>query len=113
MTAPSIIYFECHVTIDPVIDAEELVTVDAIGTTHKFKRAKLLMVKGNEHVLSDKDTFLTAHANPDGYESLVLRMNDVCRDLQSSGFTVRRAKIEAVVLDSRYANQPYHLRDYS
>ena len=108
---PEAIYFECHVTIDPVMDATRIAEVDSIGSGYKFKRAKLLMVKGNEQVMSDKDTFLTAHANPGDYEKLVLRMNDVCRHLESAGFAVRRAKIEAVVLDSRYAVQPFQLKD--
>lgn len=94
------LYYECHVTIDPVFE-EERETLAAIIKPYKFKLAKLVMKKnkGDDYKDSTLDTFFTAHGKY--YSDLQQRMVDCVREVQANGYTVRRYKIENTILDSK------------
>ena len=92
------IYYECHVTVAPVF-GERLEALQRLAAEYDFKVAKLLMGKG----LSAKDSFCTGHAKD--FESLQDRMLRLSEDLARHDFLLWRRKIEAVVLDERFARE--------
>ena len=97
------LYYECHVTLDPVPEVvRDYVT--NICSRYGFKLAKLLMQKGGP---SDIDTFCTAHDTE--YEPLLVNMIKLIKALQRLGYTVRRYKIEDTLLDSRPEKDPLGL----
>lgn len=93
------LYYESHVTIDP---APRTLVLEALVSKYGFKLAKLYMDKGDSVELFDMDMFMTGHGKD--FKELHLRMNALLIALNSSLFTIRRYKIEAVVLDSRKYN---------
>jgi hypothetical protein len=94
------LYFECHVTIDPVAESE-LEALSQGASFFGFKLVKLLMAKGAQEFLSDRDSFMTSHSASSDYENLATRMLLLCNWLKDSGYGLRRYKIESVVMDSR------------
>lgn len=93
---PARLYFECHVTIDPVAEGYQAHAVDTAAGRYGFRRAKLLMEKGAP---SNLDTFLTAHGQ--AYGDLVSRMSALIKELKGLGCPVRRAKIEDTLYDTK------------
>lgn len=89
------LYFEAHITIDPVFD-DKLIQFSEASAGSGFRVAKLLMQKGEPSKL---DSFCTGKGK-DG-EELLERTMTLVKRLSKSGFNVRRYKIEAVVLDVR------------
>jgi hypothetical protein len=95
---PTRLYYEAHITIDPVDDVDRAQAND-IGTSYGFRLAKLLMDKG---VPSQLDTFLTGRGKE--YEDILARTRMVVDSLKRSGFVVRRAKIEDTLLDTNHGD---------
>ena len=95
------LYYECHVTIDPVF-GEAREHLEELVRPYKFKLAKLVMKKteGATYEDSTLDTFFTAHGRY--YSDLQQRMVDCIRVVQGEGFVVRRYKIEDTIIDSRH-----------
>lgn len=102
------LYFECHVTIDPVFDLD-LLRFNAICEKQGFKVAKLLMQKNKFDIGqdSDKDSFCTGHDKD--YNKLYSKMINLLHDLKEYGFKIRRYKIEDIILDSRNDNKYFKL----
>lgn len=100
-----VLYYECHVTIDPVFGAE-LERFTALAAAEKFRPARLLMQKQREATptISDKDTFATGHSRD--LEDIESRMNRLVSTATAAGFFVRRYKIEAVIFDHRVQRDP-------
>lgn len=94
------LYFECHITIEPVFD-DELDHVKQIASRYKFRVADLLMKKDREatETRSEKDTFMTSHSQ----DLLDMKERMICavKDLRVNGYKVWRYKIEDIVIDSR------------
>lgn len=95
------LYYECHVTIEPILDEAKLQRIKLLAREHQFKVADLLMVKRPTDTpqRSSKDTFMTGHS--DEYHLLENRMKGLIRCIKSEGIKVWRYKIETVPLDSR------------
>lgn len=94
-------YFECHVTIDPVF-GDDLERFKEVSGIHRFKVAKLLMKKGKDDTAepSKMDAFATARS--DNYRKMLGDLEQYIWHLSQSGFIIRRAKIEAVLLDVKF-----------
>lgn len=94
------LYFECHITIEPVFE-ESYGVVVAIGKKHGFRVAELLMKKRKDDSpeRSMYDTFMTSHSK--SLSDIKYRMICCCKELEIRGFKVWRYKIEDTVLDSR------------
>lgn len=94
------LYFEAHITIEPVFDERRDVAAK-IAQTFNFRLADLLMKKraAETEQRSDKDTFMTGHSR--SLSDITVRITGCVRALQGAGFTVWRYKIEDTVLDSR------------
>lgn len=97
------LYFESHVTIEPVFD-EKLEVVSALAKKHGFRVANLLMKKRSEATeeRSDKDTFMTTSSKY--FDDISTRTRDLVWQLQKEGFKVWRYKIEDTVLDSKISD---------
>lgn len=97
------LYFECHVTIEPVFD-EKLALVTELAKGRHFRVADLLMRKRKEDTpeRSKFDTFCTGHSKD--YDDLSVRMQLLIDDLESAGFKVWRYKIENTLMDSKYSD---------
>jgi hypothetical protein len=95
------IYFETHVTIEPIFD-ERLKEASAIAGKHGFKIATLLMKKRVEdtETRSKYDTFMTSHSM--SLQTSKDRIHSLIKELKLNDFKVWRYKIEDIVLDSRY-----------
>lgn len=93
-------YYESHITLDPVFD-ERLVEARKICLKHGFRVAELLMQKRREDSpeQSKYDTFASSRSETEF--SLKHRMINCIDELKEHRFTLRRYKIEHVVLDSR------------
>lgn len=93
----SAIYFECHITIEPVDDTRRLLE---ISTPQLFKLAELRMTKiSTNGVSSSPSMILTGHAKQ--REPLVDRMRSMVQTLRQHGYSVLRYKIEDISMDSR------------
>lgn len=90
------IYYESHITIDPILDSEAQKRIEEIASPNGFKLAKFTMQKSEG---TAKDTFLTGHEKY--LDPLIDKMSKTISLLKSSGFKVKRYKIEDIVLDSR------------
>lgn len=99
MSVPDAIYYECHVTIEPV-DAARLGLLKGAAAGWGFRVADLLMQNaGGGYTRSDKDSFCTSRDRD--YGAMEHRMNRFAVTLGELGFRVWRKKIEAVVYDER------------
>lgn len=94
MTPTTELYFEAHVTIDPVDEEGDLRT---LAKNRGFRVAELLMKKTLDK--SRLDDFMTGRGKD--YEDLLARTQDLVVDLQEAGFNVRRYKLENTLLDVR------------
>lgn len=92
--------YECHVTIDPVFD-DRLDELKELVKPFRFKVADLIMKKSalSEELPSKKDTFMTGHGTD--YDGLKTRMVGLIRDVKEENYSVRRYKIEEILLDSK------------
>lgn len=94
-------YYECHVTIAPILDAERIEVSD-VAKLHHFSLAELHMQKRSVDTptRSKYDDFLTGRS----YDLVDIsdRMADLIRHLKHRGYTVWRYKIELTIIDSRY-----------
>lgn len=102
------LYFEAHVTIEPVYD-ERLARFTELCRERKFHVATLVMQKRKEDTpdRSKFDSFCTGHGN-DG-EELKARMFSLLDELKKESYQIWRYKIEVVPLDSRYDDSHYRL----
>jgi hypothetical protein len=90
------LYYECHVTIEPVQD-ERLTEFSNICSSYGFKVATLLMQKSLDR--SNLDSFCTGKAT--NFAFLKARMDFLLSDLNKAKFNVYRYKIESILLDSK------------
>lgn len=97
------LYYECHVTIEPVFD-DRLQAAEDLAKLYGFRIATLLMQKRKEDTpeRSMYDTFMTGRSNQ--YGPLYMRMGGLIRALQAHGFKVHRAKIEDTLFDTKYGD---------
>jgi hypothetical protein len=96
--AESRLYYEAHVTIDPVPEDQRGALQD-LATPLKFKLAKLLMQKGEPSTL---DTFLTGHSKV--LDEIKANTKKMILALKAEGYVVRRFKIEDTLIDSRHGD---------
>lgn len=101
MKDKSDLYYECHITIDPVF-GEERDRLARIIKPFKFKLAKLVMKKskGDEYKDSQLDTFMTGHGKY--YSKLKVRMVNCIEVAKIEGYNIRRYKIEDTIIDSKH-----------
>lgn len=94
------LYFECHVTIEPVFD-ERLQEAAELSKKYFFNVADLLMQKRHQDLptRSKYDTFMTGRHK--SYTELKNRMVSLIKELKENGYTVWRAKIEDTIYDSK------------
>ena len=93
------LYFESHVTIDPVFDAD-LDRFRGLACQYGFRVASLLMRKGDGVLVpSVDDTFCTSRGQV--WEDIKCRTRLLVSAAIAEGFTVRRYKIEDTLLDVR------------
>lgn len=98
---------ECHITIEPVF-GERLELAKRIADAWGFKVATLLMVKDDGTTEPSRhDTFMTSHHQ--FYTVIEIGMKRCVAAMKASGFEVRRYKIELIMLDSKYQNDPLSL----
>jgi len=99
------LYYECHITINPIFCEAERATAEQVAKEFGFKLAELLMQKRKEDIpeRSKYDTFMTAHSKR--YGDILDRMSRCCTALQNYGFTVYRAKIEDTLFDTKHGDK--------
>lgn len=93
------LYFESHVTLDPVLGDKRQVLED-LATTHQFRVAELLMRKGDGSAGEPycEDSFVSGRSIDQ--EELAARMGAFAERAEQAGFIVRRAKLEAAMYDT-------------
>ena len=94
----NVIYYECHITIDPFENEEQRDFVTNIVSTYGFRVAKLLMEKNGSE--SQTDAFMSARDV--SFVDLNYRTNELLKNLQTYGIKVRRCKIEGIIRDDRF-----------
>lgn len=97
------LYFECHITIEPIFEEDRTLAAD-IAAKHGFRIAELLMQKRKTDTpeRSMYDTFMTSHSQ--SLSDIKYRMICCINELRLYEFKVWRYKIEDTVLDSRSAD---------
>lgn len=95
------LYFEAHVTIEPVLEGLAAGHLKFLVEKWKFKVADLLMQKRNEDTpeRSKFDTFCSSRDK--NYGRILSRTIGLIEDLKENGFKVWRYKIENTVVDSK------------
>jgi len=98
------LYYESHVTIDPVFDARRKVAI-LCAAYYGFRLAKLIMRKdyADAETESTDDTFMTAVAYD--LSDIQYRTRGLVEMLLRNQFVVRRYKIEDAIMDSRVADE--------
>lgn len=98
------LYYECHITIEPVMDPSDQDVLKAISSVRGFRIANLLMQKRKEDTpeRSKYDTFLTGRGKT--LEELQSRAFNLLMELKAAGFKVWRVKIEDTLLDTDYGD---------
>lgn len=94
------LYYEAHVTIEPVFD-DRLELFAAICKRHHFRVAELLLKKRSQdtEVRSSKDSFCAGRSKH--FSVIANNTQAVVKDLIDAGFDVWRYKIEDTILDSK------------
>lgn len=95
MTHITNLYFETHITIDPVDENQELL-LKWLVAPYGFRVAELYMKKGGRSRL---DSFMTTRGT--NYEDVSSRTLQCVEELINEGYNVRRYKIENTLLDIR------------
>ncbi len=95
------IYFECHITIEPVF-GEELENLKQLARSFGFRVASLMMQKRTDDTpeRSKNDTFMTATNT--SYDTLSESMVSCIKSLQVARYKIWRYKIEDIKVDSRF-----------
>lgn len=103
--------YECHVTIEPVLDEVQLDQLRAIAKQHRFRVAELLMVKrpNDTPERSKYDTFMTM--NTDSRDDVFKYCKALVEHLKTTNFKVWRYKIEQTLVDTRDSDK-LGVRDY-
>ena len=94
------LYFEAHVTIEPVFD-ERLSQFKTIADKHNFRVADLLMQKRQQDTpeRSKHDSFCTSRNV--FFHAIRINLLMLVKELKEKGFDVWRYKIEDTVVDSQ------------
>src|SRR6185369_9095163 len=96
------LYFECHVTIDP-LNGKRLKLFTEICKPLNFRVADLVMIKSNgKDKPSDRDSFCTSRSKD--FNDLNDRMVSLITECKKNSIKVRRYKIEDTILDSKYGD---------
>ncbi len=94
------LYFEAHVTIEPVMDEIRLEKLKAVADRCGFRVADLMMVKRKETPKrSPYDTFCTTRSKD--YDDIVSRVEELIYSIVPMGYKVWRYKIENTLVDVR------------
>lgn len=91
------LYYESHITIDPVRNSVAVTHLKRLAAVYGFKVAELIMMKGGTEPL--EDSFMTGRAKD--YEELGARTASMVISLKQNHFKVRRYKIEETIIDSK------------
>jgi hypothetical protein len=91
------LYYEAHVTIDPVEDDDRITHLKGLAQPCGFRLAKLLLRKGRTP--STDDAFLTCRTTD--REEIEGRTRLMVAYLKDHGYGVRRYKIEDTLVDSK------------
>lgn len=103
------LYYESHVTIEPLHDPVDLDNIRGLCKVHGFRLADLLMQKRPEDTpeRSKHDTFCTGRSVD--LNIIQLRMFELVYALHAAGYQVWRYKIESVLIDSKVDDSPLRL----
>lgn len=95
------LYYESHVTIEPVLDEDRLALAKELASKFNFKVANLLMQKRAEDTpeRSKHDTFMTGHGKE--CRDIEHRTIGLVKTLKANGFVVWRVKLEDTLWDTR------------
>ena len=95
------LYFEAHVTIDPVF-GKDLDKFKNICDTLNFRVADLFMQKRKEDTpeRSKFDSFCTTRSQ--NFEDILQRTVKLVNELKLAKYTIRRWKIENTLIDVRW-----------
>jgi len=98
------LYYEAHVTIEPVFD-ERLENFRKICELYEFRVADLLFKKRKHDTpqRSSFDAFCTGRSKE--YEDLQSRTCSLVNELKNNNFEVWRYKIESTLLDSKFGSK--------
>lgn len=96
-----ILYYECHITIEPVLHEMRRKVLAQLLSEFDFRLAELLFQRNREDTpeRSAKDSFCTSR-DSDFYR-LEARMHWCIAQLRNQSFEVWRYKIEAAIVDVR------------
>lgn len=94
------LYYECHITIEPVFE-DRLIQLQEVASTHSFKVANLILRKSHSDpgIPAQDDTFCSAKS--DNLETLRAQMLLMLENLMAFGYKILRYKIESIVIDSK------------
>lgn len=96
-----VIYYESHITTEPILESDERYSIfNDTCEEFNFRLAKLLMAKGENLEISNKDSFCTGRSSD--YEELYFRAKRLVNRLRECGLIVFRMKIEAILFDEKY-----------
>lgn len=95
MTTRAILYYEVHVTLDPVNELR-IPLLKSIAGRFNFRLANLIMRKGGS--VHTDDMFLTTRGQV--FEEVAEQLREFTIMLTQANFHVRRYKIEDTLIDS-------------
>lgn len=98
------LYYEAHVTIEPVFDARLSKAIE-IAKEYDYRVADLLMQKRSVDTpeRSKFDTFMTSRNK--NFETICERTRLLVQRLQDEGYKVWRYKVEDTLLDSQLKDE--------
>jgi hypothetical protein len=103
--------YETHITIEPIMEDARREEIAQLIAPHGFKLAELVMMKKDSMLRSQLDTFMTGHDC--SYAMSTIKLTMCVSDIQKAGIKVLRYKIEQIMLDSKYQDDPLKLLTHS
>ena len=102
------LYYEAHITIEPVFD-DRLTLLKNIAEAYSYRVADLLMQKrvADTAQRSKFDTFMTTRDKD--WDVIVTNTKNLVLELQERGYKVWRYKIEDTIVDSQL-NDEFELK---
>lgn len=100
------LYYECHITLEPLFgDEEKLDILNNLCESYKFRIADLFLQKrkNDSEIRSKYDTFITGHSKE--LDELEDRMSDLIKELKFYAIKVWRYKIEEAITDSKIKDE--------
>jgi hypothetical protein len=99
MTDRSRLYYEGHVTIEPV-SGDKLINLIEVAAEFEMRISTFYLAKPDSPV---PDAFISVR--DESYASIAMRLQKACEELNRRGLIIKRVKIEDTLFDTKHGDR--------